>query len=401
MCRKNAVLYIIMAMVLSCALILGACDKGTEAPDETAPTGTMIDESLDPYVIGGVFSITGRASFLGEPERNSMELFSDIVNENGGINGHKLEVIIYDDEGDPTNTVINVKKLIEKDNVLAIVGPSLSGNTLGVIDTVEEKEVPLISCAASIKITSPVKPWVFKTPQTDEHAVEKIYEYLANEGIKKIAIITVSNGYGDSGKEQLKSQAEEAGVTIVAEESYGEEDSDMTAQLTNIKGTDAEAIVCWGTNPGPAIIAKNIVQLGIELPLIQSHGVASPSYIEYAGDASNGNILPTGKILIIDQLPKSDVQYDALKEYRELYEAAYESEVSGFGGYAWDAMGIIALALETSGADRAALRDAIEGTTDFVGVSGVFNMSPEDHTGLTKDAFVIVVIEDGGWKIVE
>jgi len=330
-----------------------------------------------------------------------MEMFADMINENGGINGHRLEVIIYDDEGDPTNTVINVKKLIEKDNVLAIVGPSLSGNTLGIIDTVEEKEVPLISCAASIKITSPVKPWVFKTPQTDEHAVEKIYEYLTSEGVTKIAIITVSNGYGESGKEQLKAQAEEAGITIVAEEAYGEEDSDMTAQLTNIKGTDAEAIVCWGTNPGPAIIAKNLVQLGIELPLIQSHGVASPSYIEYAGDAANGNILPTGKILVLDQLPESDVQYEALMEYRDMYEATYEIDVSGFGGYAWDAMGIIANALEVAGADRAALRDAIEATTDYVGVSGVFNMTPEDHTGLTKDAFVIVVIEDGGWKIVE
>lgn len=396
--RKSMVLYIILAMMLSCALILGACEKETAAPDE--PAG-MIDETLEPYVIGGVFSVTGRASFLGEPEKNSMEMFADMINKSGGINGHKLEVIIYDDEGDPTNTVINVKKLIEKDNVLAIVGPSLSGNTLGVIDTVEEKQVPLISCAASIKITSPVKPWVFKTPQTDEHAVLKIYEYLASKGITKIAIITVSNGYGDSGKEQLMALAEGAGITIVAEEAYGEEDSDMTAQLTNIKGTDAEAIVCWGTNPGPAIIAKNLVQLGIDLPLVQSHGVASPSYIEYAGDAANGNILPTGKILVLDQLPKKDAQYDALMEYKDLYEATYESAVSGFGGYAWDAMGIIAQALETSGADKAALRDAIEGTTDFVGVSGVFNLSPEDHNGLTKDAFVIVVIEDGGWKIVE
>ena len=132
--RKSMVLYIILAMMLSCALILGACEKEAAAPDE--PAG-MIDETLEPYVIGGVFSVTGRASFLGEPEKNSMEMFADMINESGGINGHKLEVIIYDDEGDPTNTVINVKKLIEKDNVIAIVGPSLSGNTLGVIDTVE------------------------------------------------------------------------------------------------------------------------------------------------------------------------------------------------------------------------------------------------------------------------
>jgi branched-chain amino acid transport system substrate-binding protein len=294
-----------------------------------------------------------------------------------------------------------VKKLIEKDNVLAIVGPSLSGNTLAVIDIVQEKEVPLVSCAASIKITEPVKKWVFKTPQTDVQAVEKIYEYLADRGIKKIAIITVTNGYGESGKEQLKLQAPGSGLEVVAEETFGEEDTDMTVQLTVIKGTEAEAIVCWGTNPGPAIIAKNMVQLGIEIPLIQSHGVASPAFIEYAGEAANGNILPTGKILVLDQLPRLDPQRKVLVEYKELYESTFNAPVSGFGGYAWDAMAMIAEALEKSGEDRVKLRDAIEETKGFIGVSGVFTMSSTEHNGLTKDAFVMVIIENGTWVIVE
>jgi branched-chain amino acid transport system substrate-binding protein len=379
-----------LALLFVFCLLFAACEKKS---DET--------EVKEPYLIGGVFSITGRASFLGEPERNSMNMFKDMINSEGGIDGHPIEVVIYDDEGDTTKCVNIVKKLIEKDNVLAIVGPSLSGNTLAVIPIVEEKEVPLVSCAASIKFTTPVNKWVFKTPQTDVQAVEKIYEYLASEGITKIAIITVSNGYGDSGKEQLEAQAPDAGIEIVAKESFGEEDNDMTAQLTVIKGTDAEAIVCWGTNPGPAIVAKNLVQLGIEIPLLQSHGVASPKFIEYAGEAADGNILPTGKILVIDQLSLLDPQRKVLSEYKELYEGTFETDVSGFGGYAWDGMGIIADALKTSGADRAMLRDAIENTKKYVGVSGVFNMSPEDHTGLTKDAFVMVIIENGNWKIIE
>jgi branched-chain amino acid transport system substrate-binding protein len=378
----------IVVVLLCLGLVVSACGKKPEAGES------------QPYVIGGVFSITGSNSPLGEPEKNSMNLFVDMINEKGGIDGHPLEAVIYDDEGDATKCVNMVKKLIDKDNVLAIVGPSLSGNTFAVMPVVEENQVPLISCAASVKITSPVNKWVFKTPQTDVLAVERIYEYLKSQGITKIAIMTVSNGYGDSGKEQLKAQAPGAGIEIVAEESFGEKDEDMTAQLTKIKGSGAGAIVCWGTNPGPAIVAKNIKQLGITIPLIQSHGVASPKYLEYAGDAANGNVLPTGKILVLDQLPESDVQRPVLLEYKTKYEDAFKMPVSGFGGYAWDAMGIIANALKESGADRAKLRDAIEKTTDYVGVSGIFTMTPEDHNGLTKDAFVMVIIENGTWKII-
>jgi branched-chain amino acid transport system substrate-binding protein len=371
--------------VVCVGLVFSGCQK-----EESGPP---------PYVIGGVFSITGSNSPLGEPEKNSMNMFVDMINENGGIDGHPLKAVIYDDEGDATKCVNMVKKLIDKDAVLAIVGPSLSGNTFGVMPIVEENQLPLISCAASIKITTPVNKWVFKTPQTDVIAVERIYEYLKSKGITKIAIMTVSNGYGDSGKDQLEAQAPAAGIEIVMKESFGEKDEDMTAQLTKIKGSDAGAIVCWGTNPGPAIVAKNMVQLGVTIPLIQSHGVASPKYIEYAGEAANGNVLPTGKILVLDQLPASDPQVPVLLEYKTKYEDAYKVAPSGFGGYAWDAMGIIANALKESGGDRAKLRDSIEKTTNYIGVSGIFNMTADDHNGLTKDAFVMVVIENGTWKI--
>ncbi|MBN1573842.1 MAG: ABC transporter substrate-binding protein [Deltaproteobacteria bacterium] len=390
--KLRKILFLGLLLMISAGLLVTSCEK-KPPPELTA----------EPYVIGGVFSVTGSNSFLGEPEKKSMELYADIVNKEGGIDGHPVEVVIYDDEGDPTNSVTLVKKLIEKDNVLAIVGPSLSGNTLSVIDVIEEKEVPLVSCAASIKITDPVKKWVFKTPQTDVMAVQKIYEYFNANGIKKIAIITVSNGYGDSGKEQLKAQAPGAGIEIVAEESFGSEDTDMTTQLTVIKGTDAEAIVCWGTNPGPAIVAKNMVQLDIKTPLFQSHGVASPKFLEIAGDAANGIILPAGKIIVADQLPKSDPQRDVLMNYKEVYEETFPgSKVSSFGGHAWDAMAMITEALKTSGADKAKLRDEIEKTTNYIGIHGIFNMTPEDHTGLNiESAFVMLKIENGNWVIIK
>jgi branched-chain amino acid transport system substrate-binding protein len=360
------------------------------------------EEPKAPYKIGGIFAITGRASFLGEPERNSMELLAEQINAAGGINGHPIELVIYDTEGDATKAVLNANKLIEKDNVLAIVGPSLSGTTLAVVPIVEKAQVPLVSCAASVKITTPVKKWVFKTPQTDVMAVAKIYEYLKVQGVREIAILTVGNAFGDSGREQLIQQAPDYGFEMVTAEKFGPKDTDMTPQLTKIRALKPEAIICWGTNPGPAVVAKNMRQLGIEIPLYQSHGVASKKFIELAAEAANGIILPTGKILVAGDLPDSDPQKTVLLKYIDDYEAKYKMAISGFGGYAWDGLQILAQALEKAGDDRAKIRDEIERISGYVGISGIFRFSPQEHNGLTKEeAFVMVKIVDGNWQVIQ
>jgi len=360
------------------------------------------EEPKAPYKIGGIFAITGRASFLGEPERNSIELLAEQINAQGGVNGHPIELVIYDTEGDATKAVLNASKLIEKDNVLAIVGPSLSGTTLAVVPIAEKAQVPLVSCAASVKITIPVKKWVFKTPQTDVMAVAKIYEYLKGQGTQKIAVLSVSNAFGDSGRQQLLKQASDNGYEIVADEKFGPKDTDMTPQLTKIRSLQPEAIICWGTNPGPAVIAKNMRQLGIEIPLFQSHGVASRKFIQLAGEAANGVILPTGKILVAGSLSDDDPQKSTLLQYISDYEAKYKMAVSGFGGYSWDGLQILAQALEKAGADRAKIRDEIEKISGYVGISGIFRFSPQDHNGLNKEeAFVVVKIVNGDWQIIQ
>jgi branched-chain amino acid transport system substrate-binding protein len=360
------------------------------------------EEPKAPYKIGGIYAITGPASFLGEPERNSMELLAEQINAKGGINGHPIELVIYDTEGDATKAVLNANKLIEKDNVLAIVGPSRSGTTLAVVPIVERAQVPLISCAASVKITTPVKKWVFKTPQTDVMAVAKIYEYIKGQGVQKIAVLSVSNAFGDSGRQQLLKQSPEFGYEIVADERFGPKDTDMTPQLTKIRSLKPEVIICWGTNPGPAVIAKNMRQLGIEIPLYQSHGVASKKFIQLAGEAANGIILPAGKILVAGALADTDPQKSTLLQYISDYEAKYKIAVSGFGGYAWDGLQILAQALEKAGADRAKLRDEIEKISGYVGISGIFRFSPQDHNGLNKEeAFVVVRIVDGDWQVIQ
>lgn len=383
---------LLTVMVALVAMVSISCAKKAKAPEE--------------YKIGAIFASTGPASMLGLPEKNTVDMLEKAINESGGINGTKVKLVFYDTGGDATKTVTNTKKLIEKDMVDVIIGPTTSGNTLAIIDVVEEAQIPLISCAASVRIVDPVKKWVFKTPQTDVMAVEKIYEKLQKDGVQKIAIITVSNGFGDSGRVQLKNLASKYGLAIVADERYGGNDTDMTVQLTKIKGTDAQAIIAWGTNPGPAVIAKNRKQLGITVPLYNSHGVASKKFIELAGDSAEGTFLPAGKLLIVDQLPDSDPQKMVLSGYKADYEAAFNSPSNTFGGHAYDALWIAVKAFENALANKLEptkenIRAEIEKLQGFVGTGGIFNFSAEDHNGLTKDGFVMVEIEGGDWKLAE
>jgi branched-chain amino acid transport system substrate-binding protein len=353
----------------------------------------------EPLRIGALFAVTGPASFLGEPERNTLEMLVKEANAKGGIKGHKLELVVYDTQGDATKAVQLATKLIKNDKVSVIVGPSTTGETMAVIPVAEKEKVPLISCAAGIKITEPVKKYVFKTPANDHVAAEKIFNYMLAKKQKSVALLTVTDGFGSSGREQLKELAKKKGITVVADETYGPKDTDMTAQLTKIKGSKAEAIICWGTNPGPAIVTRNVKQLGIKIPLYQSHGVASKKYVELAGaDNAEGVILPAGKLAIYDKLAKSDPQSRILKEYDAAYRKSYGVEASTFGGYAYDAFLMVGEAVK-KGTTTDQLRDGLEGIRRLVSISGIFNMSPTDHNGLDLSAFEMVKIVKGDWEI--
>lgn len=353
----------------------------------------------EPLRIGALFAVTGPASFLGEPERNTLEMLVKEANAKGGIKGRKLELIVYDTQGDATKAVQLATKLIKNDKVSVIVGPSTTGETMAIIPVAEKEKIPLISCAAGIKITDPVKKYVFKTPANDHVAAEKIFNYMSAKKQKSVALLTVTDGYGSSGREQLKDMAKKKGIAIVADETYGPKDTDMTAQLTKIKGSKADAIICWGTNPGPAIVTRNVKQLGIKLPLYQSHGVASKKYIELAGNENaEGVLLPAGKLAIFDKLKKGDHQLKLLKDYNQAYKKSFNVEASTFGGYAYDSFLMISEALK-SGSSTEQIREGLENIKKLVSVSGVYNMSTSDHNGLDLNAFEMVKISKGDWEI--
>jgi len=352
------------------------------------------EEGGEPIKIGAIFAITGGASWLGEPERNTAKMYVEKINKEGGILGRQIELIIEDTEGNETKAVNAVKKLITKDNVVAIIGPSRSGVTMAVIPVVERYKVPLISCAAAEAIAVPVKKYVFKTPQKDSDAAIRILEHMKSKGIKKIAIITGTTGFGDQGRKQLKKYAPEYGIEIVADETYGPKDTDMTAQLTKIKDTEAKALVNWSIVPAQSIVAKNLRQLGMKMPLYQSHGFGNVKFAKACGEAGEGIIFPAGRLLAVDTLPDDNPQKKVLAKYKKEYEQKFEETVSTFGGHAYDALYIAVNAIKKAGeVDKEKIRDEIEKTKGFIGTGGIFNYSAEDHTGLKKDAFEMLTVK--------
>ncbi|MES9870691.1 MAG: ABC transporter substrate-binding protein [Sedimenticola sp.] len=349
--------------------------------------------------VGTFLAVTGPASFLGDPELKTLQMYIDEINADGGVDGKKVELVHYDTGGNAKKAVNFAKRLVQKDRVDVIVGGSTSGSTMAAIPVIEKAGIPFISLAGAVVIIDPVKKWVFKTPHTDKMAAAKIFEDMKAQGITKVALISGSGGFGKSGRKQTLALAPEYGIEIVADESYGKKDTDMTAQLTKMRDTDAQAILNFGFGTGPAIVTKNVRQLGIKLPLYQSHGVASKKYIELAGEAAEGVRLPAAALLVADKLPDSDSQKPILMAYKGKFEKAH-GPVSTFGGHAYDGLFMALGAIDRADStDKEKVRAEIEKTTGFVGTGGVFNMSANDHLGLGLDAFRMLEIKNGDWTL--
>ena len=367
--------------------------------------GWTIQPASAEYKVGAIFSVTGGASFLGDPEKKTAEMVVEKINKAGGINGQQVKLIVYDDESDATKCNLLAKKLITQDKVVAVIGPSVSGLSLAVVPVFEKEQTPLVSCAASYKIVHNEKtgkpyPWIFKTPQSDSLAVEAIYTQMQKMGISKIAIISVTEAFGASGREELIRLAPAYKIEIVADEKYGPKDTDMMAQLTKIKGLGPQAIINWSVGPSQVTVVRNWRDLGMEkISFFQSHGFGSRKNIELAAGAAEGVFCPLGACNIAELLPAEHAQKQVTTEYMNDYKAKYNEPLSSFGGHAWDAMSLLADALKAVGPDKAKLRAYLETKQGFVGQHGVFNFSASDHNGLTKEAFQMVVVKGKDWAL--
>jgi branched-chain amino acid transport system substrate-binding protein len=353
--------------------------------------------------IGSVLSVTGPASFLGDPEKKTLQIYVDEINAKGGVNGQKLELTVYDDAANANSARTFATRLVEQDKVVAVIGPSTTGSTLAMMPVFEDAHIPLISLAGAVQIIQPVHKWVFKTPATDTMACEKIFADLGKRKLINVALISGTDAFGKSMSTECHKVAGKAGIKIMTEETYGPRDSDMTPQLTKIRDTPGvQAVVNPGFGQGPAIVTRNYRQLGIKLPLYQSHGVCSKQFIKLAGAAAEGVRLPCSALLIADKLPANDPQKSVVVDYSRTFQQKTGQPVSTFGGHAYDGLMILVDAMKRAkSSDPAKVRDEIEKTKGFVGADGVVNMSPTDHLGLDlSSAFHMLEIKGGDWTLV-
>jgi len=365
--------------------------------------------ATEPIKLGAFFALSGPAAHIGTPTKLVAEMVVNKINKEGGINGRKIQLVIGDTESDPAKAAAIAKKFIHSDKVAAIIGPTSTGEGMNVKKIVEEAGIPTFMTVGGDPVIMGGEKfgsfhYVFKSPQRSSTAVQKLYGYLKQKNLTKVGLLTASDAFGKDGLVWLEKLAPEFGITLAAKESFGPSDTDMTAQLTKIKNAEPQAIVVWTIGPAGPIIAKNKVQLGINLPLFQCHGQPDPKYIELAGKASEGDRMPSTKLMAAGQLADNDPQKKVIQEFIKLYhEVGYDKQfpINTHSGYAWDAIYIVTNAMKKAGTEAKALRQAIEDTKGYVGISGVYNITPEDHNGLGVDSMVIVQVKDGKFVLAD
>lgn len=349
--------------------------------------------------VGAILAVTGPASFLGAPEAKTLEMLTEELNAKGGIGGRKIELIIKDSGASSEKAVSFAKQLIDEEKVFAIIGPSTSGETMAIKNLAEAGKTLLLSCAAAEPIVNPVAKYVFKTPQMDKDAIIRIFELMKKKNISRIGVLSSNTGFGGAGKGQIEKLAPEHGIEILVNEVYDKAATDLTAEVTKLKAAKVQALINWSIEPAQSIVIKNTRQIGLKIPIFQSHGFGNIQYVGLAGKAAEGVIFPAGRLLVADTLPKKHPQKAVLLDYKKAYEAKYKEDASTFGGHAYDAMKVLARAIETAGADPEKVRDTIENMKGFVGTGGVFTFSATDHNGLDKTAFEMLTVKNGKFVV--
>lgn len=384
------------AVVASAALVLAGCAESEETPTPAGTSGGGAEQG--PIKIGAVLDITGAGATLGVPERQTLEMLAEQVNAGGGVNGRQIELTIEDNQSTEDGAAKAVNSLISSEQVDLILGASRTGPSLAMRPIAEQAEIPMISLAANQAIVDG-STWVFKTAQNDRVVLEKLVDDMTTKGYKKIALARDASGFGEGVAEMLDEIGKPSGITVVVTEKFAPDATDFTAQMVKIRDANPDATLIWGIPPAAGLAQKAYRQLGIDAPVYQSHGIGNQAFLDTAGDSANGLLAALGRMLVADQLPENDPQKPVVTKFIADYKAKYGQNPSTFAGHAYDGFMIAVEALKTAGTDKAKLRETLEKISDWPGVSGVFTMTPEDHSGLTKEALVMVEVKNGTWSV--
>jgi len=396
--------WVLLSLLVVLALVsapLAGCTSTSDGDGEPVDGGE--EPTKDPYVIGAVLSLTGTYAGLGAPEKNTIEMEVARINAAGGIDGHEIVVVIEDDATDAAKAQAAAVRLIEQEGVIALIGATGTGQTMAMRADVVRAGVPQVSIAGGTVITSDFSEWVFQTPWSNSLVVPFTLEHLKAQGITKIAALTDTGGFGADGLAVLTAEAEKAGIEIVRSETFNPGDTDMSGQLTGVKASEAQTVVMWNAGKEAAIVAKNMQQLNIDLPLYGSHGNARAEFIEGAADAAEGFRFAAGKVLIPAAYGEGTPGYTVATDFIDRYTAEYGVAPDTFAGHAYDGLYLIVEALDRLDGDVTpeALREAIEATDGFVGIGGTFTFSATDHNGMSASDLVMYEVKDGAWVLFE
>lgn len=386
------------AFAAATGLALAGCAESSSTTGTGANASSGAAGGTGEIKIGVVLDITGAGATLGVPERDTITMRAEQVNGAGGVNGRKLNVIIEDNQSTEDGAAKAVNKLLNTDNVDVLIGASRTGPSLAMRPAAEKAQTPMVSLAANQKIVDG-STWVFKTAQNDRVVIEKMVDDMKAKGYKNVAIARDASGFGEGIPEMLTEIGKDAGITVGKVEKFAPDATDFTAQMVSIRDSKPDAVLIWGIPPAAGLAQKAYKQLVGDTPVYQSHGIGNQAFLDTAGDTANGLLAPLGRMLVADQLADSDPQKPVVTKFITDFKAKYNKAPSTFAGHAYDGFMITVDALKKAGTDKAKLRDALEQTANWPGVSGVFTMTPQDHSGLTKDALVMVTVAGGTWKV--
>lgn len=355
--------------------------------------------AVEPIKIGAVFSVTGWAGSLGTPPKQAITIVTEEANRQGGVLGRPIEVLFEDDQSNPTNSAIAATKLIRDKKVCCLLGSTITVMCMPMIPVCEREHVPNLAFGAGHEITNPLKKWIFRIPLTDYRLSPIMLKFTINTlGARKIALLHSTDASGMMGAKGIMECIDNYGATIVVSEKFDTKDTNMIPQLTKAKAAKPDAIILY-TNAAPAaVIAKNYQQLGMNTPVVCSHGVPTTEFAKLAGKIVEGGrwIIFGMKCLYADKLPPNDPWrknlYDPFK--KALKEKYGESEVTGWYANGHDAMHMAIQALKIAGTDdRAAIRDALE-KVEYHGLLADFKYSPTDHDGQSGESVEPVIIKN-------
>jgi branched-chain amino acid transport system substrate-binding protein len=385
------------AVVTMVAAALAGCTGGGTGtgPNVSGPA------KGEPIKIGAVLSLTGAQAGLGVPEENALKMDVKRINDEGGVNGHPIEVLIEDDASDVDQAVSATTKLIERDKVVAIIGSTGSGQSMAMRGDIDKAGIPQVSLGSSTDITGQFDKWVFQTPWTAKLIVPLTLDYIKGAGFTKVGLISEDTGFGKDGRKLVKEMAASKGLTVVGDEVFKGTDTDMTAQLTVLKSAGAEVVLMWSSVAASAIVPKNMAQLNWKAPLVGCHGIARQEFIDGAGASAEGVTAFAGKVLAPETYGVGSEGYKTATGFVERYTKAYGKAPDHFAGHAYDALYLIveAARILPAGFGPEELRGEIEQTKDFPGIGGTFTFSATDHNGMTASDIVRYKVENGKWVL--